>query len=316
MSSSGTQKKGEHDIQSRPGFDDDNDDGGPAVSSSTTTATQISSAGGVASEAITTSSSMLPSTGEEIMPTSTSTGTEGASAIQEPTARGAGEQQGDTIMEETETSTGEATTNIQGDSRQRQPQINIPPSAAVAAASAQGQDTQPQIPVIAVSASKTPTVFFNLARRFLVNEEVLELSALEGAIVSAVDAAHLLERSRLANIVRVETSYVVVEPRRKKQKPQQDQTEGGGMPGATSQSAAMSQPFSVGAAPMAAGGTGSTHVAGTAMALAGATAEPKVKQEQRRARIIITVRRTEEYRQWLIENPHHGDDDEHEQSNA
>eukprot|EP00816_Leptocylindrus_hargravesii_P011054 CAMPEP_0196822066 /NCGR_PEP_ID=MMETSP1362-20130617/82035_1 /TAXON_ID=163516 /ORGANISM="Leptocylindrus danicus, Strain CCMP1856" /LENGTH=306 /DNA_ID=CAMNT_0042201513 /DNA_START=114 /DNA_END=1031 /DNA_ORIENTATION=- len=306
MSSSGTQKQGEHDIQSRQGFDDDNDDGGPAVSSSTTITTMQISSAGSASEAI-TSSMLLPSTGEEIMPTSTTTETEGASAIQEPTVpatRGAGEQQGDTIMEET---TGEATTtNIQGDSQQQpQPQqSNIPSSAAVAAASTEGQDIQPQIPVIAVSASKTPTVFFNLARRFLVNEEVLELSALEGAIVSAVDAAHLLERSRLANIVRVETSYVVVEPRRKKLKPQQDQTEGGGMAGAASQSAAMSQPLPVGAATMAAGGTGAMYVAGTAMALAGATAEPKVKQEQRRARIIITVRRTEEYRQWLIENPH------------
>jgi len=60
--------------------------------------------------------------------------------------------------------------------------------------------------VIAVSASKNPAAFFNLARRFLVTDEYCDLSALEGAIVSAVDAAHLLERSKLANIVR----YVVV----------------------------------------------------------------------------------------------------------
>jgi len=56
--------------------------------------------------------------------------------------------------------------------------------------------------VIAVSASKSPTVFFNLARKFLLTEETVMLSALEGAIVSAVDAAHLLERSRLATIER------------------------------------------------------------------------------------------------------------------
>ena len=56
--------------------------------------------------------------------------------------------------------------------------------------------------VIAVSASKNPAAFFNLARRFLVTDECCDLSALEGAIVSAVDAAHLLERSKLANIVR------------------------------------------------------------------------------------------------------------------
>ena len=56
--------------------------------------------------------------------------------------------------------------------------------------------------VIAVSASKNPAAFFNLARRFLVTDEFCDLSALEGAIVSAVDAAHLLERSKLAHIVR------------------------------------------------------------------------------------------------------------------
>jgi hypothetical protein len=56
--------------------------------------------------------------------------------------------------------------------------------------------------VIAVSASKGPAAFFNLARKFLVTDEFCDLSALEGAIVSAVDAAHLLERSKLADIVR------------------------------------------------------------------------------------------------------------------
>lgn len=56
--------------------------------------------------------------------------------------------------------------------------------------------------VIAVSASKGPAAFFNLARKFLATDEYCDLSALEGAIVSAVDAAHLLERSKLADIVR------------------------------------------------------------------------------------------------------------------
>ncbi|EEC50755.1 predicted protein [Phaeodactylum tricornutum CCAP 1055/1] len=55
--------------------------------------------------------------------------------------------------------------------------------------------------VIAVSASKGPAAFFNLARKFLVTDEMCDLSALEGAIVTAVDAAHLLERSKLAAIV-------------------------------------------------------------------------------------------------------------------
>lgn len=56
--------------------------------------------------------------------------------------------------------------------------------------------------VIAVSVSKGPSAFFNLARKFLVTDEVCDLSALEGAIVSAVDAAHLLERSKIATIIR------------------------------------------------------------------------------------------------------------------
>ena len=56
--------------------------------------------------------------------------------------------------------------------------------------------------VIAVSASKNPAAFFNLARKFLVTDEFCDFSALEGAIVSAVDAAHLLERSKLATIIR------------------------------------------------------------------------------------------------------------------
>ena len=65
--------------------------------------------------------------------------------------------------------------------------------------------------VIAVSASRGPAAFFNLARKFLVTDETCDLSALEGAIVSAVDAAHLLERSKLATIVRsVKHSPVVV----------------------------------------------------------------------------------------------------------
>jgi len=55
--------------------------------------------------------------------------------------------------------------------------------------------------VIAVSVSKGPSAFFNLARKFLVTDEECDLSALEGAIVSAVDAAHLLERSKIATIV-------------------------------------------------------------------------------------------------------------------
>ena len=66
----------------------------------------------------------------------------------------------------------------------------------------EGQDDDSPRQVIAVSASKGPAAFFNLARKFLATDEMCDLSALEGAIVSAVDAAHLLERSQLATIVR------------------------------------------------------------------------------------------------------------------
>ena len=55
---------------------------------------------------------------------------------------------------------------------------------------------------IAVGVAKGPAAFFNLARKFLVTDEEVDLSALEGAIVSAVDAAHLLERSQIATITR------------------------------------------------------------------------------------------------------------------
>jgi hypothetical protein len=72
------------------------------------------------------------------------------------------------------------------------------PASAVTGASLESTPRQ----VIAVSASKGPAAFFNLARKFLVTDEICDLSALEGAIVSAVDAAHLLERSQLATIVR------------------------------------------------------------------------------------------------------------------
>lgn len=71
----------------------------------------------------------------------------------------------------------------------------------VSPASAQDLSERPR-QVIAVSANRGPTAFFNLAKRFLITDEICDLSALEGAIVSAVDAAHLLERSKLATIVR------------------------------------------------------------------------------------------------------------------
>jgi hypothetical protein len=76
------------------------------------------------------------------------------------------------------------------------------PEDSTVTVAARGSGDAPPRQVIAVSASKSPAAFFNLARKFLVTNEMCDLSALEGAIVSAVDAAHLLERSQLASIVR------------------------------------------------------------------------------------------------------------------
>lgn len=178
------------------------------------------------------------------------------------------------------------------------------------------ESSQPR-QVIAVSASKNPAAFFNLARRFLVTDELCDLSALEGAIVSAVDAAHLLERSKLANIIRIQTSYVTVEPRRKSSHPiakddishqQQQQSQ---------------RPMLVVSDPSAAAHAPIQHLH--------PQKPPPLRQQQyqqishqpkqpptvphtekktqgkkgnplRRSRIIITVKRTEDYRRWLEEN--------------
>lgn len=144
--------------------------------------------------------------------------------------------------------------------------------------------------VIAVSASKNPAAFFNLARRFLVTDEYCDLSALEGAIVSAVDAAHLLERSKLANIVRIQTSYVTVEPRKK--------TTG----------------YVSDVAPTSAIDPHTLHIPPSAQLHPPVHYPPDVPHGEkkphqgkkgnplRRSRIIITVKRTEDYKAWLEEN--------------
>mmetsp|Transcript_13355 Transcript_13355/g.21956 ORF Transcript_13355/g.21956 Transcript_13355/m.21956 type:complete len:261 (-) Transcript_13355:470-1252(-) len=164
---------------------------------------------------------------------------------------------------------------------------------------------------IAVSVSKGPSAFFNLARKFLVTDETCDLSALEGAIVSAIDAAHLLERSKIATITRLQTSYVAVEPKKKK-----DRAASTG-----------DQPTSHGSLP-----TPAESAAPTAAAAAAASSRndrsqplamdsPSVTEQQnlpegtlRRSRIVITVKRTDAYVQWLKENPiqdiHSGDDDD------
>lgn len=157
--------------------------------------------------------------------------------------------------------------------------------------------------VIAVSASRGPAAFFNLARKFLVTDEMCDLSALEGAIVSAVDAAHLLERSKLATIVRVQTSYVTVEPkRRKQQQTAQEDPRQRGEPGASSV-AALPPTGEVASDQPAQGSSSRQRSSGAG-------------RELRRARIVITVKRTQDYERWLEENPLQaiiagdGDDDE------
>lgn len=155
-----------------------------------------------------------------------------------------------------------------------------------------GSTTTDEIPeqrqVIAVSASKNPGAFFNLARRFLVTDEYVDLSALEGAIITAVDAAHLLARSKLATIVRIQTSYVAVE--QKSRQPFQSETS------ETQHSFQEIQPTAY---------TGSSYQDPSMMHTA-----PSYNPQQggrkgnplRRARIVITVRKTEDYRIWLEKN--------------
>jgi hypothetical protein len=148
--------------------------------------------------------------------------------------------------------------------------------------------------VIAVSANKGPTAFFNLAKRFLITDEICDLSALEGAIVSAIDAAHLLERSKLATIVRVQTSYVTVEPKRNKRVTP---------PAADIGAATDQQPYSA-RDPSSAVAYSQTHQPQEGRPPSRQRREGKRgERELKRARIVITVRRTAAYKQWLDDNP-------------
>lgn len=194
--------------------------------------------------------------------------------------------------------------------------------------------------VIAVSASKGPAAFFNLARKFLASDEMCDLSALEGAIVSAVDAAHLLERSKLATIVRIQTSYVAVEPKRKKlTQPSQPQV---ALPVGDATSAQFSSSVQARSSTPQAASTeaikqlkktpsvarklssqqrdsieSKPHQGTIEQPSSGRSKKSKGSSkgaEMRRSRIIITVKRTEDYKKWLEENPTHdipgGDDDD------
>ncbi|CAJ1905776.1 unnamed protein product [Cylindrotheca closterium] len=182
--------------------------------------------------------------------------------------------------------------------------------ATALAPSDTAEGDQPPRQVIAVSASKGPAAFFNLARKFLVTDEMCDLSALEGAIVSAVDAAHLLERSQLATIVRVHTSYVSVEPKRKKQVIEmQGSQEENLKPVSESSSTAEVSTESL---TVEKGATSQPPESQTQSSKNPPPQKPKTQppqrntpggRELRRARIVITVKRTESYKQWLLENP-------------
>lgn len=170
----------------------------------------------------------------------------------------------------------------------------------------------PERQVIAVSASKNPAAFFNLARRFLVTDEFCDLSALEGAIVSAVDAAHLLERSKLANIVRIQTSYVTVEPRKKHAPPQLETV---GEAGATTATPPPQPPHYQ---QQSHTHTHHQHQKQHKQYQQSQTTSGDKKPHHgkkgnplRRSRIIITVQRTEDYKTWLEENDGVDDDNDH-----
>eukprot|EP00536_Pseudo-nitzschia_multiseries_P016908 jgi/Psemu1/313719/fgenesh1_kg.1283_\ len=160
-----------------------------------------------------------------------------------------------------------------------------------------------------------------------------DLSALEGAIVSAVDAAHLLERSKLATIVRIHTSYVNVEPKRRRQQKvgvldSEASTKESEPSTRTSKDASLSSQLESSTATSSdpvvtlktrdklststrsrtendrdadtiGGGIGK---AGTTTSRSSASGGGG-SRELRRARILVTVKRTESYKRWLEENP-------------
>mmetsp|Transcript_7401 Transcript_7401/g.16397 ORF Transcript_7401/g.16397 Transcript_7401/m.16397 type:complete len:274 (-) Transcript_7401:78-899(-) len=179
---------------------------------------------------------------------------------------------------------------------------------------------QPPRQVIAVSVSKGPSAFFNLARKFLVTDESCDLSALEGAIVSAVDAAHLLERSKIATITRIQTSYVSVEPKKRQDhRPSSpvrsvitEHTTASSTPTATEISQGQSsriESLEVVKEQQEGPAQRDRSASVAATEVSHATSSPgKSKGSSgvlRRARIVITVQRTSDYTNWLKENPVH-----------
>jgi hypothetical protein len=107
---------------------------------------------------------------------------------------------------------------------------------------------------------------------------------------------------------RVQTSYVSVEPKRRKQAPPsphptQPQQPGTAPPADTSIAQSPAAPAGVPAVSGVAASTPPPHPH-----LSGGVAEQRPRRgssgrELRRARIVITVQRTENYKRWLQENP-------------
>jgi len=220
------------------------------------------------------------------------------------------------LRQSAETSVATGTGEISADVTQESaPSMSSNPTALD---DSEGLEEESTRHVIAVSASKGPAAFFNLARKFLATDEMCDLSALEGAIVSAVDAAHLLERSKLATIERIQTSFVAVEAKRKKTPVTQHSSH-------TSESDARVPLVSLKTTPTISSGTpipatkvdletrqvqsalspaiASKPAASPTPAIRSKKSKSGTSSEVRRARIMITVKRTPEYKQWLLDNP-------------
>lgn len=74
----------------------------------------------------------------------------------------------------------------------------------------QQQQHQPEMRFIPVSVSKSARSYFNIARKALETHRRVELSALEAAVVIAVDASFLLSRAKMGVVERVNTAFVQV----------------------------------------------------------------------------------------------------------
>ena len=74
----------------------------------------------------------------------------------------------------------------------------------------QHQQHQPEMRFIPVSVSKSARSYFNIARKALETHRRVELSALEAAVVIAVDASFLLTRAKMGAVERVNTAFVQV----------------------------------------------------------------------------------------------------------